>query len=139
MLLQTQAERYYHVLEAVQLPLLLVFNCERKYPVIQIEKSVTERFKRLQSVNVNTIIQNYKRIELDKMAKMLGITKEEVLKRFKSFGAVEKTESPWDSTIMNPLLKQKKKINVLIDGNVAVFDSQTVDVEESSREWQRYR
>lgn len=100
---------------------------------------MTERFKRLQSVNVNTIIQNYKRIELDKMAKMLGITKDEVLKRFKSFGAVEKTESPWDSTIMNPLLKQKKKINVVIDGNVAIFDSQSVDTEESSREWQRYR
>lgn len=50
------------------------------------------------------------------------------MKRFKSFGAVEKTESPWDSTIMNPLLKQKKKINVVIDGNVAIFDSQTVDV-----------
>lgn len=28
---------------------------------------------------------------------------------------------------MNPLLKQKKKVNVVIDGNVAVFDSQSVD------------
>jgi hypothetical protein len=40
---------------------------------------------------------------------------------------------------MNPLLKQKKKVNVVIEGNVAIFDSQNVDVDESSREWQRYR
>lgn len=40
---------------------------------------------------------------------------------------------------MNPLLKQKKKINVEIEGNVAIFDSQTSDQSESSREWERYR
>ncbi len=40
---------------------------------------------------------------------------------------------------MNPLLKQKKKVNVVIEGNVAIFDSQNVDADESSREWQRYR
>lgn len=34
---------------------------------------------------------------------------------------------------MSPLLKQKKKVNVVIEGNVAIFDSQTVDVDESSR------
>lgn len=70
---------------------------------------------------------------------MLGISIEEVLKQFKSLGAVEKTSSPWDLTIMNPLLKQKKKVNVVIEGNVAVFDSQAVDVEDASREWLRYR
>ena len=40
---------------------------------------------------------------------------------------------------MNPLLRQKKKINVEIDGDIAVFDSQTLDNADSSREWQRYR
>lgn len=61
------------------------------------------------------------------MAKMLNISKQEVLNKIKSIGAVEKSDSEWDNTIMNPLLKQKKKVNVLIEGNVAVFDSQTVD------------
>lgn len=40
---------------------------------------------------------------------------------------------------MNPLLKQKKKVNVVIEGNVAIFDSQNIDPEEASREWTRYR
>jgi len=48
------------------------------------------------------------------MAKMLSIDVSEVLNKINSLGAVEKTESPWDSTIMNPLLKQKKKVNVVI-------------------------
>lgn len=56
------------------------------------------------------------------------------MKKIKSLGAVEKTDSPWDSTIMNPLLKQKK-LNVLIEDDIAIFDSQNVDIDESSREW----
>jgi hypothetical protein len=33
---------------------------------------------------------------------------------------------------MNPLLKQKK-VNVVIEDDIAIFDSQNVDTEESSR------
>lgn len=70
---------------------------------------------------------------------MIGISTEDVLKKFKSIEEVEKSESPWVTTILNPLLKQKKKVNVLIEGNVAIFDSLAIDADESSREWERYR
>ena len=66
----------------------------------------------MSSVTLNTIIQNYKRIELSKMAKMLRKSEEDILKTLKSFDAVEESKSAWDTTIMNPLLRQKKKINV---------------------------
>ena len=61
------------------------------------------------------------------------------MKRLKSFDAVEESQSAWDTTILNPLLRQKKKINVEIEGDLAIFDSQTLDSVDSSREWQRYR
>ena len=61
------------------------------------------------------------------------------MKRLKSFDAIEESQSAWDTTIMNPLMRQKKKINVDIEGDIAIFDSQTLDSVDSSREWQRYR
>ena len=70
---------------------------------------------------------------------MLNIPIEQIRKKFKSLGAVQKTGSAWDSTIINPLLRQKKKVNVVIEENIAIFDSQNVDTEEYSREWERYR
>lgn len=49
---------------------------------------MSDKFKSLQSVNINTIIQNYKKIELQKIEKMLGISTEQILKKFKSLGEV---------------------------------------------------
>lgn len=73
------------------------------------------------------------------MANMLGITTDEVLKKIESVGAVQESQSNWDQTIMNPLLRHGKKVAVVIEGDVAYFDAQKVDAEESEREWKRYR
>ena len=42
--------------------------------LLQAHEIASARFKGLESVTLNTIIQNYKRIELSKMAKILRIS-----------------------------------------------------------------
>lgn len=38
-----------------------------------------------------------------------------------------------------PIVEAEEKVNVMIEENIAIFDSQNVDTEEYAREWNRYR
>ena len=73
------------------------------------------------------------------MAKMLNMSQDDVIKEIKNFAKIPEGTTNWESTILNPLLKQRKKINVEIVENIAIFESQSQDNSESAREWQRYR
>lgn len=86
-----------------------------------------EKFRKIQEITIFTIIQNYKRIELKKMASLLKISESEVINQINNIERVGQGSSNWEKTIMNPLLSQKKKVNVqVVDKNV-IFESQNQD------------
>ena len=55
------------------------------------------------------------------MAEMLSISEEEVIKQMNNLHKISESKSKWDTTIMNPLLKQKKKVSVEIVDKIAIF------------------
>ena len=58
---------------------------------------------------------------------MLSISEEEVIKKMNNLHKISENTSKWDTTIMNPLLKQKKKVSVEIVDKIAIFESQNQD------------
>ena len=70
---------------------------------------------------------------------MLSISEEEVIKQMNNLHKISKNKTEWDTTIINPLLKQKKKVSVEIVDKVVRFESQNQDNTESFREWERYK
>ena len=55
------------------------------------------------------------------MAKMLNMSQDNVIKEINNFEKIAEGKTNWESTILNPLLKQRKKINVEIVENIAIF------------------
>jgi hypothetical protein len=77
------------------------------------------RFKKLQTITLNTILQHYTQISQAKIAKMLKISETEVQSQIESFNNISTGKAAWDRTIMEPLLSQTRKIHVeVIDGIV---------------------
>ena len=66
----------------------------------------------MQKVTLNTILQNYTQVSVAKIAKILKLTKEEVLRQIESFNNISTGSAPWDRTIMEPLLSQTRKLRV---------------------------
>jgi hypothetical protein len=62
-----------------------------------------------------------------------------VEKEVNKFESLEKARNNWDETIMNPLLRQRKKVKVEIEDGIVIIESQSGDSSDFDREWARYR
>ena len=76
------------------------------------QEVVLARFKALQTITLNTILQHYTQISLAKVAKLLNLSEEAVAERIESFNKVSTGSGSWDRSIMEPLLSQTRKVHV---------------------------
>jgi hypothetical protein len=66
----------------------------------QIQDLVLNRFKALQTITLNTILQHYTQISVEKVAKLLKISEQEVSSKIESFNKVSTGNANWDRSIM---------------------------------------
>lgn len=94
------------------------------------------RFEALQAITLNSILQHYTQISLSKMSRMLKISEQEVERRLSSFGEVAAGGTPWDLTIMAPLLGQTHKLRVEVSEGVVKLEREEAG---ESGEWDQYK
>lgn len=54
-------------------------------------------------------------------------------KEVNKFESLEKARNNWDETIMNPLLRQRKKVKVEIEDGIVIIESQSGDSSDFDR------
>jgi hypothetical protein len=100
---------------------------------------VQSRFKKIQDLTLNTILQHYTQISVAKIAKMLKITEREVLGQIESFNNISGGSAAWDRTIMEPLLSQTRKLYVEVEEGIVKLDTDETNASEDVSEWEQYR
>ncbi len=88
-----------------------------------IQESVLTKFRALQTITLNTILQHYTQISVKKVASLLKISEEEVLARMESFNKVSTGTAEWDKSIMEPLLSQTRKVHVEVAEGIIKLDT----------------
>lgn len=96
---------------------------------------VLARFKALQTITLNTILQHYTQISLTKVAKLLNLSEEAVADRIESFNKVSTGSGSWDRSIMEPLLSQTRKVHVEVSDGVIKLDTDETNAHEGFNEW----
>lgn len=99
------------------------------------------RFLRLESITLNSILRHYTQISLTKLSELLKIPTEELKQQLNQYNSVKSGQNPWDLTIMNPLLSQRKIINIEIteDGIVRLYEFEKNEENLGEDEWKQYR
>jgi len=75
------------------------------------------RFLKLESITLNSILRHYTQISIKKLSEMLKTPEEELKKQLSQYNIVKEGENPWDLTVINPLLSQRKIVNIEITEN----------------------
>ena len=70
------------------------------------------------------------------MSTMLKVSEEEVKKRLSSFGEVAAGGTPWDLTILAPLMGQTHKLKVEVTEGIVKLE---LWESEESGEWEQYK
>jgi hypothetical protein len=96
---------------------------------------VTVKFKGLQNITLNTILQHYTQVSVSKIAKILKTTEQQILNQIESFNNVSTGSAPWDRTIMEPLLSQTRKLHVEVVDGVVKLDTDDTNANEGAIEW----
>ena len=96
------------------------------------------RFRDMQKITLNTILQNYTQISVGKIGKILKLTEEEVLGKIESFNNISTGSAPWDRTIMEPLLSQTRKLKVEVVDSIVKLDTDQGTPSEGLFEWEQY-
>lgn len=97
------------------------------------------RFRKLQNLTLNTILQHYTQISVVRIAELLGLTEAEVLDQIEGFNNLSTGSRPWDRSIMEPLLSQTRKVYVEVTEGVVKLDTDETNVSEGQGEWEQYR
>ena len=100
---------------------------------------VLSRFKALQTITLNTILQHYTQVSVKKVAALLKTTEAEVIARIESFNKVSTGSAAWDSSIMEPLLGQTRKVHVEVSEGMIKLDTDETNAHEGFNEWEQYR
>ena len=90
------------------------------------------KFKLLQNITLNTILQHYTQISVDRIAKMLKVTGEHVINQIESFNNISSGQGQWDRTIMEPLLSQTRKMHVQVVDGIAKLDTNESNANEGT-------
>ena len=73
---------------------------------------------------------------------MLKTPEEELKQQLSQYNSVKSGENPWDLTVMNPLLSQRKIVNIEVTENdiVRLYEYETtVEGNIDEDEWKQYR
>lgn len=62
-------------------------------------------------------MRHYTQISIKKIAEMLKTPEEDLKQQLNQYNSVKAGQNPWDLTVMNPLLSQRKIINIEITEN----------------------
>jgi hypothetical protein len=89
----------------------------------------------LQTITLNTILQHYTQISLQKVAKLLNTSEEEVATKIESFNKVSTGNAEWDRSIMEPLLSQTRKVHVEVSEGIIKLDTDETNAHEGFNEW----
>lgn len=69
---------------------------------------------KLESLTLNSILRHYTQISIKKLSEMLKTPEEELKQQLNQYNTVKSGENQWDLTVINPLLSQRKIVNIEI-------------------------
>lgn len=87
-------------------------------------------------------MRHYTQISIKKLAEMLKTPEEELKQQLSQYNSVKSGENPWDLTVMNPLISQRKIVNIEVTENdiVKLYEYEGAEKNNIDEdEWKQYR
>ena len=95
----------------------------------------------MESITLNSILRHYTQISIKKLSELLKTSEQELKQQLSQYNTVKAGQNQWDLTVMNPLLSQRKIVNIEITENdiVKLYEHEKNEENLDDDEWRQYR